>query len=28
MTVDGKAVSGNIIPVLPAGTHEVIVTLG
>ena len=28
LTVDGKAVAGSVIPVLGAGVHEVVVTLG
>ncbi|MBO4280845.1 MAG: glycosyl transferase, partial [Lachnospiraceae bacterium] len=28
LTVDGQAVAGNVIPVLGAGVHEVVVTLG
>jgi len=28
MTVDGKPVDGNVIPVMDGGEHEVVVTLG
>jgi cellobiose phosphorylase len=28
VTVDGKALAGNLVPVLPAGDHEVLVVMG